>query len=221
MPTIDVNGTKLKYPKGEGTWIYESDIPAYLRRVMIAPDQVWVDAGAHVGGFALAIAPRVSHVFAVEPDPENFALLTENIVTNCINNVTAIHAALTCGIRDEVEFFRGRKSWGHSMYVKRGRKKITVPAARLLDITPAGQFSVKMDIEGAELDVLQSVHNAGAWGRIDQLVMEYHIAQLRDAGHLTHYKALVTALRREFSYVRALEAPRSTRTANIFATRLV
>lgn len=51
-----------------------------------------VDAGAHVGILTRAMAERFEHVFAFEPNPENFACLLAN--TRHLSNVTCVNKAL-------------------------------------------------------------------------------------------------------------------------------
>src|SRR5947209_419870 len=56
----------------------------------------FVDVGAHVGYVSIAAARAVGatgHGIAVEPAPENFALLAANLVSSGIDWVTTIHAA--------------------------------------------------------------------------------------------------------------------------------
>ena len=63
----------------------------------ISEDDIIVDAGANVGIFAIYAAPRAQRgkAISIEPDPESFAFLEENIKVNCLNNVYTINAALT------------------------------------------------------------------------------------------------------------------------------
>jgi len=76
-----------------GDWeINEATIVrSYLRRGM-----TFVDIGAHVGYYTNLAAREVGtkgHVIAVEPDPDNAALLRENVRRNKHRNVTVIEAA--------------------------------------------------------------------------------------------------------------------------------
>jgi predicted RNA methylase len=41
-------------------------------------ETVFLDVGAHIGGFAIAAAERGARVWCFEPGPENFGLLMEN-----------------------------------------------------------------------------------------------------------------------------------------------
>ncbi len=74
----------------QGIWEpYESSLVLNL----LAPGQVFVDVGANVGYFSLLAASRVGAsgaVFAFEPDPDNFSLLTRSAALNGQQDV--IHA---------------------------------------------------------------------------------------------------------------------------------
>ena len=73
-----------------GVWEpYESSLVLEF----LAPGDVFVDVGANIGYFSLLADSRVGPagaVFAFEPDPDNFALLTESVALNGMEGV--VHA---------------------------------------------------------------------------------------------------------------------------------
>jgi FkbM family methyltransferase len=56
-----------------------------------------VDVGAHLGVFSIYLAKKYPFikVYAIEPDPKNYACLTRNIELNGVTNVTAINKAVS------------------------------------------------------------------------------------------------------------------------------
>ena len=62
----------------------------------VSASDVVVDIGAHIGTFTVGAAKRAMNgrVFAIEPVPENFDLLQENVRVNNRENVVTIHAAV-------------------------------------------------------------------------------------------------------------------------------
>jgi len=56
--------------------------------------EVVVDVGAHIGRYTLVAAKRAAKVLSIEPDPDNFALLTANVRLNGFSNVVALEVAV-------------------------------------------------------------------------------------------------------------------------------
>src|SRR6266850_2328445 len=54
---------------------------------LIKPEMTILDVGAHVGYYSLLAAKRVAQVYAFEPDPESFELLTRSVNVNGYTNV--------------------------------------------------------------------------------------------------------------------------------------
>lgn len=68
-----------------------------VRDISIADVHTVVDAGAHIGTFAIPVAKRFpgARVYAIEPDPDNTRALRENIAANAVTNVFVVEAALS------------------------------------------------------------------------------------------------------------------------------
>ena len=117
---------------------------------------VVIDAGANIGFYTLQLATLVGpkgHVYAFEPDPDNFLLLIKNLEANHVTNVTPIPKALS-NITGTIRLYLCEEHHGnHTIYDEgSGRKWITIPSITLADfcgkrIKPA---LIKMDIEGSE-----------------------------------------------------------------------
>lgn len=127
-----------------------------------------IDVGAHVGLYTLELARRAKtlggHVLAVEPHPSNFRDLVENLRRNgLLENVMVVRAAI--GDRDgHAELHLAANSGLHSTRPSPARTGLAVrtvmhtltslvDSCGLRSVEPSG-LVLKVDVEGAELDVL-------------------------------------------------------------------
>ena len=140
-----------------------------------------IDAGANVGYSAAWFATRypTASVLAIEPDDDNFEMLLQN--TAGLDNVIALKAALSDRPGEALVVDPGQGSWG--MQVQRADQRWSTAASRgSVPCLTVDQLVrdhgidcidvLKLDIEGGELDVLQS---SGSWMPLVQvLVAELH-----------------------------------------------
>ena len=110
------------------------------------------DIGANVGYYARLMSRYASHVYAFEPDPDNFRILEQNCKRH--PNVTPINMAVSDRV-GTAEFFKVMDSaMRHSLIDEGNTKKISVASTSLdVFITERGIRGVsmiKIDVEGAE-----------------------------------------------------------------------
>ncbi|MEM4035811.1 MAG: FkbM family methyltransferase [Fervidicoccaceae archaeon] len=124
---------------------------------------VFVDVGAHVGKYTVPVAKIVGDeglVVAVEPHPENYETLVENIELNGLSNVVALNIAAWSG-EGALKLFIGDSGGHHSLKVNRGLGSVEVRARALDDVLDELGVErvdcVKIDVEGAELEVLKGL----------------------------------------------------------------
>ena len=126
-------------------------------------DDVIFDVGAHIGVFAVAAARRVPHgrVYAMEPDQQNFALLTRNAALNGLSNLVAHRIALS-DRQGKTRLYRQAESWAHSI-CKPMTKDGAIGSDVVVTATLRGFIAdnaisridyLKMNVEGAEYRVL-------------------------------------------------------------------
>ena len=128
------------------------------------PPELIIDAGAHVGFFSLLARAKYpsAEIHAFEPLPRNFELLRRHI---CVNSAgVTIHQAALWKEDGIVDFVSPNKS--NSGRIKKVsnlpvQQSVIIPvrSVRLSDALPRirmGRLLLKMDIEGAELDVLEN-----------------------------------------------------------------
>jgi len=142
---------------------------------------VIVDAGAHVGLYSLLASTFAKKLLSIEPDPFNYKMLVFNITYNNKQNIIyPIHAALWHEKRT-VTLQRGQCSTLHSItsniadmpQYNKSFKVSTITLGEIIEIN--GEIDLlKMDIEGAEFNVLSNLQ-ANVANSINRIVAEIHI----------------------------------------------
>ena len=162
---------------------YEPETVAVWRAIL-APGMVVVDAGAHVGQYAIIASPLVGptgSVHAFEPDPETFRQLTANVRLNRGGNVVCTQAALGRE-RGTAPLFLADVSnvGGNSLrrtVCSRGRQQ-DVGVESLDDYAAARSVArldvLKADVEGPELLVLEGGARLLGRGR-PSMLLEFSI----------------------------------------------
>lgn len=134
----------------------------------LRPGGTFVDVGAHVGQFALVAAARVGdagRVLAIEPHPESYLALLENLALNGARNVIAVQCVADSVAGPARLAFPPPGNRGAARLAgpgEPGHPVEAVPLAQLLAAHGmAGVDAVKIDVEGAELRVLAGLLGAG------------------------------------------------------------
>jgi FkbM family methyltransferase len=123
----------------------------------------FLDVGAHIGKYAIRAAVMVGDngtVIAVEPDKRNFELLVKNIALNNLRNCMPLRIAAYSS-NGEITLFRGPSCAEHSISEDFGKGSYKVRARVLDDVLKelgiARVDLIKIDVEGAELEVLRGL----------------------------------------------------------------
>lgn len=135
----------------------------YLKYGALNEGDIVFDIGTYAGTQTIFFSEKVGQtgkVFAFEPDQNSFKSLKRNIELNSVNNVTALELGLYDF--DGKIFFTQGGSMG-SQIIESSVKNIDLPSINVAKIeTIVKKYAiekvdfVKMDIEGAELNVLKS-----------------------------------------------------------------
>lgn len=171
------------------------------------------DIGANIGLFSIKIATqkKTATVIALEPDPENFQMLKRNLELNGIKTVIPINMALD-ERSGKLEFFvSAANRAANSIYRhEEGMRSVEVEAGtfdyllRTLDIEKNKEMFIKMDVEGAELQILNGAKSLAAATDV-KVVMETHpelVSQEMIEKRLREYNFSV-ALSHELPYITA------------------
>jgi FkbM family methyltransferase len=131
-----------------------------------------VDVGAHYGRYTIISSKRVGingKVIAIEAHPGNFDILNRNIQLNRLTNVVPLNYAVYSQ-RRKIKLYLPDEELGYTIYntimVNRADPRdnfVEVNADTLDNILQLNRIKqvnwVKIDVEGAELEVLKGAHN--------------------------------------------------------------
>jgi hypothetical protein len=138
-------------------------------------DLTILDIGANIGLFSLYIHERAKNVYAIEPTPGHFGILSK--LTNGYPNITCINAALH-NIDGPIDFFINNENSTMNSTTNRYGVKTTVDGvtiASLLDRLNLNQVDfVKCDIEGSEMTALTDETIGAVRDRIRIWYIECH-----------------------------------------------
>jgi FkbM family methyltransferase len=138
-----------------------------------------IDAGANIGMTTLffkMICPRAT-VDAYEPSPASFRILERNVAVNRLTNVRLHNVALAAQAGRIALFTRpgeGTSLVASTRSERGGSERTEVESVTLSSQIEGKVDLLKMDIEGAELEVLEEVSASGKMGLIRELLVEYH-----------------------------------------------
>lgn len=131
------------------------------------PRKSFIDVGAHVGSWTITLAPKFAHVYSFEPQRDPFYCLCGGVALSGLSErVTARNLALgEMGGPWEATIRAQTPDGGTGSIVKEVKVGLfdghheTVQGARLDDFEFSNVGLVKVDCEGAELDVLKGAKN--------------------------------------------------------------
>lgn len=143
-------------------------------KLEVEPTDIWLDLGANVGGFAVHAANIGATVYAVEPEPENFEILTSNVELNNLGDkIKCLRAACVAGDQTHLDLYVCKSEtnkYRHTLVPVRGREHVSVPCVKFANLIKE-VTAIKMDIEGAEFEIFDSTEN---WYGVNKLTFEYH-----------------------------------------------
>lgn len=205
---IEVNGLQFAIRPGtsDRKAIHEVvEDKAYQRRYFqIEAGERWLDLGANIGAFSCFAAQKGALVEAYEPEPDNAALTRLNLRLNGYS--VAVHESAVVAdseTRDQLNFYLSNTPyglWRHSLYKTKNKRSITVPAVRISPLLETCD-ALKMDIEGAEIDILFSLRD---YRSVRKLCFEYHF-DVNDSIPL--FLEIVGKLKQSFTEVRYPKMP--------------
>jgi FkbM family methyltransferase len=162
-------------------------IQKYLR-----PGNVFIDVGANVGMHTLAAARAMQgqgKIIAFEPFEPTMRMLEKSIWMNGFSSMTEIHQAAVSNAAGRQQLFIGAASGHHSLFAlepspNNAQGPVEVPLVRLDSVIAAGQRIdlMKIDAEGAELEVIEGAVSLIADNPEIALIVEFGPSHLRRTG---------------------------------------
>jgi FkbM family methyltransferase len=157
--------------------IHEDDV---LQLFNPREGDIVVDVGAYLGRYTLTSSRRVGEygkVISIEADPDHYNMLNKNLKLNKMSNVIAIN----CMVGSKDTYIKYQELVGreiHETEIKQfGNNKIHINSLDNLLIQERGIDKVnwiKIDVEGAELEVLNGAHNILTNSKRIKLQIEIH-----------------------------------------------
>lgn len=165
--------------------IHEDDI---IERFLPKDGDIVVDIGAHIGLYTIISSKRVGFngkVIAIEAHPENFEILNRNIHLNQLTNVIALNYAVYSEEEERLKLYLPSGESGFTKYntimpkfAKRDEKFVEVTANTLDNLLQSNGIRavnwIKIDVEGAEFEVLKGAHNVLSESKDIALLIELH-----------------------------------------------
>ena len=155
----------------------------------VQPRATVVDVGANIGYntvHAARLAGPEGRVVAVEPTPDNLAVLRHNVAAAHLSNVVIAPVAAGSAPGARELFVRGAVSAVNSFFAQSCYAAVTgvlrVPVVRLDDLVDGRAAVVKIDVEGAELEVLEGMPRLLA-APGTALIVEWHPLLQQLAGY--------------------------------------
>jgi FkbM family methyltransferase len=188
---VRLSGTTLRVP---GTRRIRLSVVAGNLRMhrlldrFVRPGALVVDVGANIGYntvHAAQLAGPRGRVVAVEPTPDNLETLRANVAAARLSNVVVKPVAAGAAADLRPLFVRGERSAVNSLFAQSCYAEVTavlrVPVVPLDDLVDGTADVVKLDVEGAELDVLEGMPRLLRAPRT-VLIAEWHPLLQRLAG---------------------------------------
>lgn len=176
MPTLLVDGA---IESGLTNWLINNQESFKGKNI--------IDVGANIGYFTVlfgCIVGQEGRVIAYEANPSVFKLLEENIYLGQLQGRTAlINRAVVGDDREYIEFYASEVYQGNSSTIPHTKEykeqfatdsivSFRVPCETLNRYTDEKIALVKIDVEGAELDVLEGMGDLLASDKVQYIVFE-------------------------------------------------
>ena len=178
--TLRFEGYTVRFNDGPNLYILYKDI--FVHRIYhfdaMRPDPLILDCGSNIGMSILYFKQRYprARIVAFEPDPDIIPFLESNIAGNNLKDVSWVQAALSCDGEKKIFFSDGICGSGLAETLTRedshAWKQYEVSCMRLRDYLTEPVDFLKMNIEGAEYEVLADSEDR--LRQIREMIIEYH-----------------------------------------------
>jgi FkbM family methyltransferase len=141
-----------------------------------------LDIGSNIGIFTLYLLAQTPkcEIHCFEPARETRSRLKTNIEQNGFTEQVVIHPYAIFVRQGKMDLILGEQTTQHSLYERHDIPQVAREQVQCMTLDEAVERSsanmielVKLDVEGAELDILQGTLEK-TWKKINRLVLEYH-----------------------------------------------
>lgn len=178
--TLRFEGYTVRFNDGPNLYILYKDI--FVHRIYhfdaMRPDPLILDCGSNIGMSILYFKQRYprARIVAFEPDPDIIPFLESNIAGNNLKDVRWLQTALSRDSEKKIFYSDGICGSGLSETLTRENshawKQYEVPCMRLRDYLTEPVDFLKMNIEGAEYEVLADSEDR--LRQVREMIIEYH-----------------------------------------------
>jgi len=157
-----------------------------VRQLRLGPDDIAIDCGANVGEMTTVMAETGATVHAFEPNPHACAVLRQKFADHPRVHIheAAVHTAEGSlplylhenSEKDEIYWSNGSSLLADKPNVSRDRSVtvLLVDLGAFIMALPGRVRLLKMDIEGAEVEVLRDLLQRDILDKVDFLFVETH-----------------------------------------------
>jgi FkbM family methyltransferase len=149
----------------------------YFKEFSVKKNSVIIDIGSHIGLFSI-LAARKSYegkVYSFEPNEYNYKILSENIQTNKIKNISHFNLAVS-NTNGHVKLYCDENDFAAHSIHKKTPHSINVKSTTINDIFYENKIKncdlLKLDCEGAEYDILMNT-SPKIFEKINKICIEY------------------------------------------------
>lgn len=178
---------------------YEPNIEALFRR-LVTPGSTVFDVGANAGYFSVLCTELGANVHAFEPNPAVRPLL--EVTASLVPNLTVVPYAAGAERGTMPFYVSDAEATGSSgLMVALGREAISVEVVTLDEYARDNELHaelVKIDVEGAEADVLRGMQTILQTDR-PALIIELHVIK-GDVPHATHDEVAALLAEADYEY---------------------
>ena len=173
--------TVLKKPLFNKKWHREPEFMSILEEYL-SPDDIFFDLGCNIGYVALYVLKNISdkgYLYAIDPDKKNISTLIKSLENNNLSDNYSIENIAMSSENGEIGFEFSNESNLHKINKNLSPKnpnfrKITCKSFDSYFSDKKLPTFIKMDVEGAEVDILFGMKNFLKSSKKCKILMELH-----------------------------------------------
>jgi FkbM family methyltransferase len=152
--------------------LHEPDDMGFVLHAL-RPGELFIDVGANIGSYTVLAASLGANVISVEPIPDTFAHLRQNIFVNYLDGLVHAHCIGLSDKAGTLYFSTDQDTMNHVL--RTGEKEdgcVEVHVTTLDDICDGHPSVIKIDVEGHELTVLAGARRTLSSGSLLAVIVE-------------------------------------------------